>query len=68
MPEVAGDAAILVDPYSVEEITSAIKKVLSDEQLRISMRERGLERVKDFSWEKTARETLQVYRETCAGS
>jgi len=68
MPEVAGDAAILVDPYSLEEIMSAIEKVLSDERLRVSLRQKGLERVKHFSWEKAARETLQVYRETCAGS
>jgi glycosyltransferase involved in cell wall biosynthesis len=66
MPEVAGDAAVLVNPYSVEEIASVIEKVLSDERLRASMRNKGLERAKQFSWEKTAGETLQVYEETYA--
>ncbi len=63
MPEVAGDSAVLVNPYSVDEIASSIKKVLSDEQLRKNMRLKGLERAKQFSWEKTARETLKVYKE-----
>jgi len=67
MPEVAGDAAILVDPYSVEEISSAIEKALSDEKLRTEMRKKGQERAKMFSWRKTAEETLQVYKETCGG-
>jgi hypothetical protein len=63
MPEVAGDAAVLVNPYSVEEISAAIEKVLSDEQFRMGLIEKGLVRAKQFSWEKTVRETLQVYRE-----
>ncbi|MBN1445561.1 MAG: glycosyltransferase family 4 protein [Candidatus Omnitrophica bacterium] len=65
MPEVAGGAAILVDPYNVEELSSAIEKVLSDGQLRQELQDKGLERVKSFSWQKTAKETLQVYKEVC---
>ncbi len=63
MPEVAGGAAMLVDPYNVEELSSTVEKVLSDEQLRREMRDKGLERVKVFSWQKTAMQTLQVYKE-----
>jgi glycosyltransferase involved in cell wall biosynthesis len=61
LPEIVDNAAILVDPYNAEEIANAMKKVLSDENLRQQMRKKGLERSKMFSWEKTARETLQVY-------
>jgi len=68
MPEVAGDAAILIDPYSIEELSSAIERVLSNEQLRQQMRHKGLERAKEFSWEKMAKETLQVYKEVHEGA
>ena len=58
MPEVAGNAAILVDPYDVNSIAEGITKALKGPKRLI---EKGLERVKDFSWEKTARETLAVF-------
>jgi glycosyltransferase involved in cell wall biosynthesis len=61
LPEVAGDAAILVDPYNVDEIADAMKRVLSDRELAQELRHLGLERAKQFSWEKTARETIAVY-------
>jgi glycosyltransferase involved in cell wall biosynthesis len=54
MPEVAGDAAILVDPFSVEEITEAINRVWSDKVLRDSLVKKGAERLSVFSWNKTA--------------
>lgn len=60
MPEVAGDAAILVDPYNVNSIADGIMKALKGPRGLI---EKGLERVKGFSWEKTARMTLKVYEE-----
>jgi len=60
MPEVAGGAAVLVDPYSVSSIAEGIKKALGS---RKGLIEKGLRRVKDFSWEKTAKETLKVYSE-----
>jgi len=60
MPEVAGDAAVLVDPYSVESIAEGIKDALEN---REGLIQKGLKRVKEFSWEKTARETLEVYKE-----
>ena len=62
MPEVAGDAALLVDPYNVEEIKSAAQKLLSDGMLRKKMVARGFRQARRFSWEKTADETLQVYQ------
>ncbi len=60
MPEVAGDAGILVDPLSTAEIGSALEKVLSNESFRSDLVKRGYERVKLFSWEKTAQKTLGV--------
>lgn len=62
MPEVAGDAAIYVDPYNVEDIEKKIKMVMEDHTLRQDLIEKGLERAKKFSWEKAALETAQVYR------
>lgn len=53
MPEVAGDAGILVDPYSVNAITEAMKKISSDTTLRHSLIEKGRVQRKKFSWEKT---------------
>jgi len=61
LPEVAGDAAILIDPYDVEAIAEAMYRVLTDGDLRAELVKRGLERVKQFSWERCARETLRVY-------
>jgi glycosyltransferase involved in cell wall biosynthesis len=63
LPEVAGDAAILVNPYDVEELAHAMHGVLHDEELKQTLTEKGLERAKMFSWEKTARETIEVYRQ-----
>ncbi len=60
MPEVAGSAAVLVDPYSTDSIVEGIKQAISTRQTLIK---KGLARVKAFSWEKTARETLAVYKE-----
>lgn len=54
MPEVAGDAAVLVNPYRVESIANGIEKIVNDSDLRKSLIEKGLERAKLFSWEKTA--------------
>lgn len=62
IPEVAGDAAVLVDPANEEELSLAIKQVLDDEALRKSLSIRGVNRAKTFSWERCARETLEVYR------
>ncbi len=61
LPEVVGEAGLLVDPYDVEGMAEAMFKALTDEGLREEMRRRGLERAREFSWLKTARETVRVY-------
>src|SRR5688500_44748 len=55
LPEVVGDAALLVDPYSVEDIAGALGRVLGDAELRASLVAKGRARVQDFSWERSAR-------------
>jgi glycosyltransferase involved in cell wall biosynthesis len=53
LPEVVGDAALLVDPYDVEDIASGLERVLGDEALRAGLVARGRVRVKQFSWERS---------------
>jgi glycosyltransferase involved in cell wall biosynthesis len=64
IPEVVGDAAIMVDPYVTESIASGIEQVLSDSSLREKLIRQGLERVKLFSWDRTAQQLLDVFRKT----
>jgi glycosyltransferase involved in cell wall biosynthesis len=64
--EVAGDAALLVDPRDTDAITGALGRLLSDGWLRAELRDRGFERAKQFSWERTARETRSVYEVVAA--
>jgi glycosyltransferase involved in cell wall biosynthesis len=66
MPEVAGGAALLVDPYSTTEIAEAMSRIVGDAGLRASLRDKGLERAKFFTWERTARRTLAAYRQMTA--
>ncbi|MBE3092203.1 MAG: glycosyltransferase family 4 protein [Actinobacteria bacterium] len=61
LPEVASDAAILVNPYSEKDIYTAVCSLLENGSLRKKLISKGLDRVREFSWEKTARETLKVY-------
>ena len=63
LPEVVGDAALLIDPFEIDSIQEALQRLLGDEQLRRSLRQQGFERAQQFSWERTARETVAVYRE-----
>lgn len=63
LPEVCGDAAYYVNPYNIESIAEGMYKVLTDESLRRSLIEKGLERAKLFSWEKSAREHIKVFEE-----
>ena len=60
-PEVAGGAAVLVDPYDPDEIADAIKDVLGNESLRRTLVEKGLHRARDFNWGKSAGETLALF-------
>lgn len=62
LPEVAGDAAILVDPYKVEDIAGGLHKALSGGALVRDMRAKGLERARLFTWDSTARKTLEAYQ------
>jgi glycosyltransferase involved in cell wall biosynthesis len=61
MPEVAGDAAIHVEPRKPERLAAAMASILRDEGYMAELRRRGLERAKGFSWEAVARTTLDVY-------
>ena len=62
MPEVAGDAGILIDPYSAEELAHEIERVLGSESLRSELRKRGLAQAAKFSWDKTAEQTEAVFQ------
>ncbi len=61
LPEVLGEAAIMVDPLQPAALAQSIRTVLSDPILREKLREKGLSQVKNFSWEQAARNTLAVY-------
>lgn len=67
MPEVLDGAALLVDPRDVGALAQAMVRVLTDADLAADLRARGPERARLFSWERTARETLAVYRQVLAG-
>lgn len=62
LPEVASDAALLADPLDTRQLAAAMAQALSDESLRQQMREKGLARAQLFTWEQTARQTLDIYR------
>lgn len=62
LPEVVGNAGIMVDPLDVDGFAEAIIKVLDNENLRNTLIQRGLERAREFTWERTAKETLEVYK------
>lgn len=63
MPEIIGDAGILVDPYSVEEICEAMKKILEDEQLYTELVSRGLERSERYDWKNSVNTLKNIYQE-----
>src|SRR5260221_5714354 len=64
--EVAGDAALLVDPLSTEQITAALSRLLTDEGLRADLVTRGHTQAKRFSWDKAAQQLQQVYADVLA--
>jgi glycosyltransferase involved in cell wall biosynthesis len=66
LPEVAGDAALLVDPNDSTSLAEAILKLIGDSQLRTELIQKGKKRAKLFSWEKTAQETLKAYKSLIA--
>jgi glycosyltransferase involved in cell wall biosynthesis len=67
LPEVVGDAAILIDPNDVDELIVALHRVLTDEAYRECMTTKGLKRAAKFSWQRAAKETLAVYHRVGAG-
>jgi len=62
LPEVVGDAGILFDPYSETELTDILVSLPDDDTLRSSLIEWGADRVKNFAWEKTVAQTVEIYR------
>lgn len=63
LPEVAGDAAIYVDPHDPEQLSAELERLVSDRELQEQLRKKGFERVKRFTWDRAAQETLDLYRE-----
>lgn len=63
LPEVAGPAAVLVNPESEEDLAQAMTRILQDSTLQEELREKGYERIQHFRWKDTAEETLKIYRE-----
>lgn len=61
LPEVVGDAGILINPNNVEELSDAILRVLSNSELRAQLSEKGLRQASKFSWEKTAMKIVEIY-------
>jgi glycosyltransferase involved in cell wall biosynthesis len=62
LPEVAGDAALLVDPTRPEALAAAMTSLLYDNELRQASRARGLARAHTFTWDAVAQQTVAVYR------
>jgi glycosyltransferase involved in cell wall biosynthesis len=64
--EVAGDAAVLIDPQDPEALADGIVRLLDDEAWRATLKKRGFERIKRFTWDQAASLTLALYRELCS--
>jgi len=63
LPEVVGDAAVLVNPYDVDAIVEGLRRVLTDPALAAEMRRKGIERAREFSWERSVAKTWGVYQQ-----
>jgi glycosyltransferase involved in cell wall biosynthesis len=62
LPEIAGDAALLVNPHDTDAITRAMQELIESPELRQTLTQKGLKRAKQFSWKKMAEETLNGYK------
>jgi glycosyltransferase involved in cell wall biosynthesis len=62
LPEIAGDAAILIDPCDSDELCQAMVNLLCDPDLRDQLKQKGIERAKQLSWSKCASETVEIYQ------
>ncbi len=67
LPEVVGDAALLVDPLDAAAIAEAMRRVLTDPALQEDLRQRGLNRAGEFSWDRSVRRVREIYAEVLAG-
>jgi glycosyltransferase involved in cell wall biosynthesis len=68
MPEVTGDAAVLVDPYDVDSIVDGMERVLRDPALSAQLRAKGIARAREFSWERSVARTHELYREVAGAA
>ena len=66
LPEVAGGAALLVDPYDADAIAGGIVRAVTDETLRADLITRGLERARSFSWPQSVRKIHEIYMQVAA--
>ncbi|MFQ3597431.1 MAG: glycosyltransferase family 1 protein [Chloroherpetonaceae bacterium] len=67
LPEIAGNAALLVNPYDIDAIAQAMRQLIQSPELRADLRKKGLERAQQFSWKKMAQETLNGYKHAVEG-
>ncbi len=67
LPEVAGDAALLINPYSEDELTEAMLRLLRDKGLREELQQKGYQRAQQFRWEVSASKTLAIYQQLYQG-
>ena len=67
LPEVAGDAALLIDPHNTGELSAAIMRILQDKSLQEELRQKGYERAKQFTWQASARKMLSIYQKLYDG-
>jgi glycosyltransferase involved in cell wall biosynthesis len=68
LPEVSGDAALLVDPTDVTSIAAGLRRLIDDQALREELSQKGLARCREFTWEKAVEKTWRVYQELLAAS
>jgi len=68
MPEVAGEAAIRIDPAGIDDLTAAIDLLSGDQHERQRLIARGFARAADFTWKRTAEKTLEVFQKTASGN
>ena len=67
LPEVVGNAALMIDPYEPAAIADAMRRVLTDPELRADLRTRGLQRAREFSWERSIARVREIYSEVMTG-
>lgn len=66
LPEVVGDAGLLVDPYDIDQLTYNIERLLVDDVFRRQARQQGISRAADFTWQRCVDQTVEVYRKVCS--